>query len=200
MKIVIIGASGFVGRALSRALLEQGHAVAGLGTSPRFPDKLMDGFEWIRADTTRAGAWQTTLADADVVVNLAGRTIFKRWTRDYKKQIITSRVQTTRNVADALTGAGQTLLSTSAVGYYGSRGDEVLTSKRRQETISWPVCPWTGSRRPWRPNRKAPGWPSCGSALYWEPAAGLWRRGCGPSACLPAARGAMVASGSPGFT
>jgi len=126
MKIVIVGASGFVGRALSRCLLEQGHAVVGLGTSSRFPVKLGSGFEWIRSDTTQAGAWQAAVADADVVVNLAGRTIFKRWTESYKKEIIASRVQTTRNLADAMTGEGQTLLSTSAVGYYGSRGDEVL--------------------------------------------------------------------------
>ena len=126
MKIVISGASGFVGRVLCRCLLEQGHAVAGLGTSPRFPETLGSGFQWIRADTTRAGEWQAAVADADVVVNLAGRTIFRRWTRSYKDEIVASRVQTTRNMVDALTGHGQTLLSTSAVGLYGSRGDEVL--------------------------------------------------------------------------
>ena len=80
MKIAITGASGFVGQALSRYLLDQGHAVVGLGTSLHFPGERGAGLEWIRADTTQAGAWQTAVADADVVVNLAGRTIFKRWT------------------------------------------------------------------------------------------------------------------------
>ena len=126
MKIVITGASGFVGQALAPYLLEQGHTVVGLGTSPRYPKSLASGFEWLQADTTRAGDWQTAVTAADVVVNLAGRTIFKRWTREYKNEIVASRVATTRNVVNALSGEHQTLISTSAVGYYGSRGDESL--------------------------------------------------------------------------
>jgi len=131
MKIAITGASGFVGQALSQFLLEEGHAVVGLGTSAHCPLETSNGFEWIRADTTRAGEWQAAITAADAVVNLAGRTIFKRWTREYKEQIIASRVQTTHQVVAAMTGGGQTLLSTSAVGYYGSRGDEVLDEQAK---------------------------------------------------------------------
>lgn len=127
MKITIAGASGFVGFALSRFLLAAGHAVTGLGTIGNHPLQSRQGFTWISADTTRPGGWQNAVAEADAVVNLSGRTIFKRWTRDYKDQIVNSRLLTTRNIVNAMADANQILASTSAVGYYGDRGDAVLT-------------------------------------------------------------------------
>jgi uncharacterized protein (TIGR01777 family) len=127
MKITIAGASGFVGKALTRRLLENGHAVTGLGTSRTHPLQALPHFSWICADTTHPGQWQAAVEGADAVVNLAGRSIFKRWTRAYKTRIADSRLKTTGNIVNAMTGANQTLISTSAVGYYGSRGDETLT-------------------------------------------------------------------------
>ena len=126
MKITITGASGFVGQALSRVLLDVGHTLTGLGTSSSHPLQSVAGFSWISADTTRSGSWQAAIAEADAVVNLAGRTISKRWTRAYKNQIVESRLLTTRHVAEAMAGKNQTLLSTSAIGFYGSRADEEL--------------------------------------------------------------------------
>ncbi len=127
MNIAIAGASGFVGNALSRKLLQKGHAVTGLGTSPSHPLQAMPGFTWICADTTQSGGWQSDVADADAVVNLTGRTIFRRWTRSYKKKLVDSRLKTTENIVAAMGGEGQVLISTSAVGYYGSRDEETLT-------------------------------------------------------------------------
>ena len=127
MKIAIAGASGFVGSALVRFLLDKGHTVSGMGTSPAHPLQGVPGFTWIRADTTLPGAWQAAINDADAVINLAGRTIFKRWSRTYKAKIVNSRVQTTRHIVAAMSGGPGVLLSTSAVGYYGDRGDEPLT-------------------------------------------------------------------------
>ena len=127
MKIAITGASGFVGTALTRLLLDDGHAVTGLGTSASHPLQSAAHFTWIRADTTLAGTWQAAVSQADAVVNLAGRTIFKRWSRAYKAQIVDSRILTTRNVVGAMKGEDKILISTSAVGYYGSRGDQALT-------------------------------------------------------------------------
>ncbi len=126
MKIAIAGASGFVGTALTRRLLDAGHAVTGLGTSATHPLQPAAHFTWVSADTTCSGAWQEAVGAADAVVNLAGRTIFKRWSRAYKAQIVDSRLQTTRHVVSAMAGQGKTLVSTSAVGYYGNRGDEAL--------------------------------------------------------------------------
>lgn len=128
MRIVITGGSGFVGTHLSRYLLETGHVVTALGARPSY--KLIDHsrFSYMAADTTRSGNWQQAVADADLVFNLAGRTIFKRWSQRYKKQIYDSRILTTRNTVEALSTASSTVLvSTSAVGYYGDRGDTKLT-------------------------------------------------------------------------
>jgi uncharacterized protein (TIGR01777 family) len=117
--------------ALSRLLLDDGHQVTGLGTSKVHSLQQRARFTWLSADTTLAGAWQAAVRDADAVINLAGRTILKRWSRAYKAQIVDSRIQTTRNVVSAMVSQsktrGKTLISTSAVGYYGSRGDETLT-------------------------------------------------------------------------
>ena len=126
MKIAIAGASGFVGTALTRLLLDAGHQVTGLGTSASHPLQPAAHFTWLSADTTLAGTWQAAVSQADAVVNLAGRTIFKRWSRAYKAQIIDSRILSTRNIVSAMNGEDKILISTSAVGYYGSRGDQAL--------------------------------------------------------------------------
>lgn len=129
MKIVISGATGFIGCHLCGHFLERGDAVHALGSRAVFDD--FDGhpdFSYHQADTTRPGDWQQLLQSADLVVNLAGRTIFHRWTTRYKQQIQDSRILTTRNIAAALPpGCRTTLISASAVGYYGSRGDAELT-------------------------------------------------------------------------
>jgi uncharacterized protein len=128
VNVLITGASGFVGSHLIRFLLEKGWRVTGLGTSRQSPLSRDDRFSWISADTTIPGEWQAAVPGADVIVNLAGRTIFKRWSKAYKRQMTDSRILTTRHLVAALPPAsGTVLLSTSAVGYYGSRGDEVLT-------------------------------------------------------------------------
>lgn len=128
MRFFISGGSGFVGSYLTDFLLDRGHQVIATGTRPDTPRAGVDGYQYIQADTTRPGRWQAALADVDVVVNLAGKTIFKRWTRRYKQQMYDSRVLTTRNIVDALAGNNDAvLLSTSAVGYYGDCGDNIVT-------------------------------------------------------------------------
>ena len=127
--ILITGASGFVGTYLSEILLEQGHTVIGLGTSTRHPFE-SDGsnFTWVSADTSEPGPWQDHVEQADIIVNLAGRSIFKPWTKAYKREIYDSRVKTTGNLVAAMdnTWEGQ-LFSTSAAGFYGDRGDAVVS-------------------------------------------------------------------------
>ena len=127
MKIIITGGSGFVGTHLADYLLSGGHRVTALGRSAD-PHRIHHKrYNYVSADTSRPGDWQKEFEDADAVVNLAGTTIFKRWTAGYKKQIYESRILTTRNVVASLPqGKNITLCSASGAGYYGSRGDDLL--------------------------------------------------------------------------
>ncbi|MCG6910267.1 MAG: TIGR01777 family oxidoreductase [Deltaproteobacteria bacterium] len=127
MHILITGGTGFVGTHLCRTYLDKGWQVTATGTSGEHPFAGRENFECIRADTTKSGDWQRVLKNVDVVVNLAGRSIFNYWTADYKTRMHDSRILTTRNLVEALEpGKNVTLLSASAAGYYGDRGDDPL--------------------------------------------------------------------------
>ncbi len=128
MNILITGGTGFVGRHLVDTLLEEGHQVTALGRSARHPSEGTPGFTFISADTTQPGAWQEAAADSEACINLAGASIFQRWTARTKGVIRDSRVLTTRNLVAALDGGRRPFLfSASGVGYYGDQGDKTLT-------------------------------------------------------------------------
>jgi hypothetical protein len=130
LKIFITGGTGFIGSRLSELFLQEGHIVIVTGTSSASHGFKHHGLKYIAADTTKKGSWQKELEDADAVVNLAGTTIFKRWNENYKKSIYESRILTTRNLVEALpSGRTITLCSTSAAGYYGDRGNDILTEE-----------------------------------------------------------------------
>ena len=130
-KILITGASGFVGTHLANALLDNGDFVTGIGTSTRHPSiKNNDKFNWISADTTVEGVWQKQVGKADVIINLAGRNIFRIWTKKYKQAIYDSRILTTKNIVNSIENrSDQVLLTTSAVGIYGDCDDQLLTEE-----------------------------------------------------------------------
>jgi len=128
MKTLITGGTGFVGRYLTSHFLEQGHQVTVIGTRERLCSFDSTRCTYLQADTAQTGDWQRAVAQSDLIVNLTGRTIFKRWTRRYRRQIYDSRILTTRHIVSALPEQSDTILiNTSAVGYYGDGGEQTLT-------------------------------------------------------------------------
>ncbi|MFO7666311.1 MAG: NAD-dependent epimerase/dehydratase family protein [Desulfobacterales bacterium] len=135
MKIFITGGTGFIGSHLSASLLKKGHFVFAVGGREAGKTSSNPNFKYISADTTKKGPWQDELKDIDAVINLAGRSIFNRWNEKYKKSIYESRILTTRNLVEALpSGKNITLCSTSAAGYYGDRGEDILTESEPSGT------------------------------------------------------------------
>jgi uncharacterized protein len=128
MRFLVTGGIGFVGKHLCASLLNKGHRVTAVGLRTHQDFFRDDNFKYISADTREGGVWQEAVSDVDAVVNLAGKTIFKRWSKSYKELIYESRILTTRNLVDALPKKKELpFISTSAVGYYGNRGDDVLS-------------------------------------------------------------------------
>jgi hypothetical protein len=130
MKAFIAGGLGFVGRRIAEHLLGGGHEVVITDLMPAKGMIQHPSLTIIRADSTQPGPWQEHVATSGMVINLAGASIFGRWTKGMKTRIYDSRVLTTRNIVDALPSTpGTVLYSTSAQGYYGFHGDEILTEK-----------------------------------------------------------------------
>ncbi|MBP1723709.1 MAG: hypothetical protein H6Q44_1414, partial [Deltaproteobacteria bacterium] len=127
MKIFITGGTGFVGKTLAPALVRSGHEVSIL---TRAAKEGSSGISWIEGDPTQKGKWQDAVKEHEAVINLAGASIFTRWTEEAKQKIRDSRILTTRHLVEALEGGkGKAFLSTSAVGYYGFHGDEILSEE-----------------------------------------------------------------------
>ncbi|MEZ4359799.1 MAG: TIGR01777 family oxidoreductase [Kofleriaceae bacterium] len=132
MKIVVSGATGFVGRACTLALLGAGHQVTALARDPRRARGVL-GAEAAIADLRDTEATRAALLAADGVVNLAGEDILaRRWTAARRRVLWDSRVQTTATLVAHLRARRAPLsvfVSASAVGWYGDRGDELLDER-----------------------------------------------------------------------
>jgi uncharacterized protein len=141
VKITISGASGLIGRRLATLFAAEGHSIHALsrGGSQTLPGG-------------RASAWDPNsgeppveaLRDADTVIHLAGENVAQRWTDEARRRIRESRVAGTRSLVQALSRLQrrpEALICASAVGYYGSRGDEPLTEASQPGTGFLPeVC------------------------------------------------------------
>ncbi len=132
MKLVVAGATGFVGSALCSRLVERGHTLA-LLTRRGPPDASTPAKTWRYWTPGTPGEWEAVFDGADGVINLAGEPIAaKRWTESQKREIHSSRIEATRSVVDAIANTKRKpffLLNASAVGYYGSHGEEIVTEE-----------------------------------------------------------------------
>jgi uncharacterized protein (TIGR01777 family) len=129
MKIFMTGGTGFVGTHLSKQLISHGHTVTIL-IHPAESNRLkIEGLTYLTGNSTVNGQWQKSVPEHDIIINLAGASIFSRWTRKQKEIIRSSRISTTQNLIEALPSNSKhiTFFSTSAVGYYGFHKDEELT-------------------------------------------------------------------------
>lgn len=135
MKILITGGTGFVGTQLTSRLIQDRHEVTILTRSLKGAKDSSPGISYLEGDPTKKGPWQASIKNHDAVINLAGASIFAKWTEEHKKAIRESRVNTTRNIVEGIPSRSEkpfTLFSTSAVGYYGFCGDEELTEESPQ--------------------------------------------------------------------
>jgi uncharacterized protein (TIGR01777 family) len=126
MKVTITGGTGFIGRPLVAALVKAGHTPqvltrGGAAISPPLPS-----WAW---DPLNGPPPEESLREADAVIHLAGEPVAQRWTEAAKRRIRDSRVIGTRHLVEGLAKLDRrpaVFISSSAVGYYGSRGDELL--------------------------------------------------------------------------
>jgi uncharacterized protein len=129
VRTLITGASGFLGAHVADALLARGDEVAGLSRDPgraRSANPTVTLHPW---DPTAERPPGGALEGVDAVVNLIGEPIDQRWTPEAKERIRASRERATKNLVDALSVADPrpgALISQSAVGYYGDRGDAIV--------------------------------------------------------------------------
>jgi uncharacterized protein (TIGR01777 family) len=126
MKIAVTGATGFIGRSLCAELVRRGHQVVALTGDPERARTVLPAAEavhWSKGEPR-------PLPSVDAVVNLAGEPVAGRWTPEKKRRLRESRVDGTRRLVAAIRAMDprpSVLVSVSAVGYYGDRGEETLT-------------------------------------------------------------------------
>jgi uncharacterized protein (TIGR01777 family) len=148
LTIAITGSSGFIGSSLIPFLTTGGHRVIRLVRKPpRYGEDAnssIQSVKFIERNSSSAYTDLTSLSDNDdiyAVVNLAGENISGRWTKQKKKRIFDSRVNTTKSLCKTLSSLDKrpkVLVSASATGYYGDRGDEILTEDSHATDLSSP--------------------------------------------------------------
>jgi uncharacterized protein (TIGR01777 family) len=129
MRVLVTGASGRIGTALGDELLKRGDEVVGLTRDPDKAGAARPRVTWHAWEPTLERPAEAAFEGVDAVVNLVGERIDQRWTDDAKRKIMDSRKVATHNLAgtiEGLTAKPKAMVSQSAVGYYGNRGDEVL--------------------------------------------------------------------------
>ncbi|MGM0546959.1 MAG: TIGR01777 family oxidoreductase [Bacteroidota bacterium] len=151
MNILITGGTGFIGSYLRNMLLREGHFLAIVSRNPNeYGDETAKNQQFVSWDDNLAAQMEK----ADAVINLAGSSIFgKRWTKEVKQKIYSSRIESTRQLVEAIQSASnrpKVMISASGADYYEPSGDQVLNeSAPAGESFLSKVCvDWEAAAEP----------------------------------------------------
>lgn len=129
MRVLVTGASGFIGSALCDALLTRGDAVVGLTRDPKQARSTNPTVVWHRWEPMLERPPADAFDGVDAVVNLIGERIDQRWTEESKQRIMDSRRTGTHNLVGTIAGLERkpaVLVNQAAIGYYGDRGEAII--------------------------------------------------------------------------
>jgi uncharacterized protein (TIGR01777 family) len=154
MRVIILGATGFIGRALCKFLMEVGYEVVALTRNKnRGREILGKGIEVVEWDSKSEVGWESHANGAYAIVNLIGENLASgRWTQEKKKSILESRLNAGKAVSIAIQRVQikpKVVIQASAVGYYGSRSDEILdeSSEPGEGFLSEVAVKWEDSTK-----------------------------------------------------
>ncbi len=129
MRVLVTGASGFIGSALCDALLTRGDTVVGLTRDPQRARSTNPTVVWHRWEPMLERPPADAFDAVDAVVNLLGERIDQRWTEESKERIMESRRTGTHNLIGTIAGLERkpaVLVNQAAIGFYGDRGDAIV--------------------------------------------------------------------------
>lgn len=129
MNIIVAGATGGIGSRFVKFLHSKGDKVY---TITRNKEKTRELFPFALGNFSWQDDWEKLLPEVDAILNLSGATIGKRWNKVYKKEIYSSRIDTTREIVERLNnfiGKSVTFFSTSAIGFYPDSGDDLIDER-----------------------------------------------------------------------
>lgn len=152
MRVLVTGASGAVGRAVCDALLARGDEVVGLSRDPERARRTNPKVRWLQWNPALERPPAEALDGVDGVINLVGETINQRWSDEVKERILASRETATHNLVQAILAADprpKVLVSQSAIGYYGDRGEAIVDEETGPgESFDAKVCvAWEAAAR-----------------------------------------------------
>ena len=128
-KIIVTGATGLIGRKLCSKLLEQGNEITIFTRNPEAAKKVIRGAkEYVKWNYNNPEEWKDYFNETDSVIHLAGTNLgAKRWDYEFKKELFISRIESTRQLVNAIKKCEdkpKSFITASAVGFYGNRASK----------------------------------------------------------------------------